>query len=207
MASHAGMTSEEFEKLVKDWMATATHPKTGKHYNEMIYQPMVELLQYLRADQFKTFIVSGGGVDFMREAISKVYGIPYEQIIGSSVKYHYIDDTSSGNSTIFREPELNSFDNNEVKPENIQLHIGKVPIIAVGNSDGDLQMLRFADNNNKDGKSLEIIVHHDDAIREYSYDRGAEQILKEADKNSCNIVSMKNDFLNIYSRKNLTTLN
>lgn len=205
--TESNITQTNFNELVEEWIKTAKHPQKQVRFVELVYQPMIELVNFLKDNKFKTFIVSGGGVDFMREALSKVYGIPYEQIIGSSVKYRYIDDSSSGNSTIFRKPELNSFDNNEVKPENIQLHIGKVPIIAVGNSDGDLQMLTYTDDNNKDGNSLEIIVHHDDAIREYAYDRGAEQILKEADKNGWNIVSMKNDFLNIYSRKNLITLN
>ena len=205
--TESNITQTNFNEMVEEWIKTAKHPQKQVRFMELVYQPMIELVNFLKDNKFKIFIVSGGGVDFMREALSKVYGIPYEQIIGSSVKYRYIDDTRSGNSTIFREPELNSFDNNEAKPENIQLHIGKVPVIAVGNSDGDLEMLTYTDDNNKDSKSFEIIVHHDDAIREYAYDSGAEKILIEAEKRGWNVVSMENDFLNIFPMKNMTDIN
>lgn len=207
LITHSNITQTDFNDMVEQWINTAKHPQKHVRFVELVYQPMIELVNFLQDNQFKTFIVSGGGVDFMREALSKVYEIPYEQIIGSSVKYRYIDNAGSGNSTIFREPELNSFDNNEAKPENIQLHIGKVPVIAVGNSDGDLEMLTYSDDNNEDNKSLEIIVHHDDAIREYAYDSGAEKILKEAEKRGWNVVSMENDFLNIFPIKNITNIN
>ncbi len=173
----------------------------------MVYQPMIELVDFLKDNHFKTFIVSGGGVDFMREALSKVYRIPTDQIIGSSIKYQYINGTNPGNSNIFRKQELDSFDNNEVKPENIQLHIGKVPVFAAGNSDGDLQMLTYTDDNNNRGKSLEILVHHDDGVREYSYDKGAEKVLEEAQNRNWNVVSMKDDFVRIYPFENGTRMN
>jgi haloacid dehalogenase-like hydrolase len=194
----SNITQPEFNQLVDKWAKTAQHPQTHTRFVAMVYQPMIELLDYLEDNHFKVFIVSGGGVDFMREALSKVYGIPTDQMIGSSIKYKYVNGTEGRNSTIFREPELDSFDNNEVKPENIQLHIGQVPIFAAGNSDGDLQMLTYADDNNKAGKSLEILVHHDDGVREYSYDKGAENVLQEAKHRDWDVVSMKNDFGQIY---------
>lgn len=195
--THSNISQTEFNDLVDQWAQTAKHPQTNKLFIDMVFQPMVELLNYLKANQFKTFIVSGGGIDFMREALSQIYGIPPEQIIGSSVKYQFID-SNTGNSTIFRKAELNSFDDKAEKPVNIELHIGKVPVIAVGNSDGDLQMLKYVDDNNAHGKSLEIEVHHDDKIREYSYDTRAENILKEAKNRNWIIVSMANDFKEIF---------
>jgi hypothetical protein len=162
-------------------------------------------LHFLRVNQFKEFIVSGGGVDFMRESLSSVYEIPKDQIIGSSLKYKFVDkinntnnDINNNKSFIFREPVLDSFDNTYEKPANIALHIGKVPIIVGGNSDGDLQMLEYADDNNPIGKSLEILIHHDDPIREFSYDKGAEKVLEESKERNWNIVSMKDDFVTIF---------
>jgi hypothetical protein len=207
LLTHSNITEPEFNNMVETWAKTASHPQTHKRFVEMIYQPTIELLDFLRDNQFKTFIVSGGGIDFMREALSTVYGIPPDQIIGSSVKYQYINGTDGGNSTIFREQELDSFDNNEVKPENIQLHIGKVPVFAAGNSDGDLQMLMYTDDNNNPGKSLEILVHHDDPVREYSYDKGAENVLKEAQNRNWTVVSMKDDFKEIYPVQNSSNSN
>jgi haloacid dehalogenase-like hydrolase len=198
LLTHSNITQPEFNNLVKMWAMTAQHPQTHKRFVEMVYQPMIELADFLKDNQFKTFIVSGGGVDFMREALSSVYGIPPEQIVGSSIKYRYINGTEQGNSTIYRKQELDSFDNNEVKPENIQLHIGKVPVFAAGNSDGDLQMFNYTDDNNNPGKSLEILVHHDDPVREYCYDKGAENVLKEAQKRNWTVVSMKDDFKEMY---------
>jgi hypothetical protein len=198
LLTHSNITEPEFNNMVEVWAKTAQHPQTHKRFVEMVYQPMIELVDFLKDNQFKTFIVSGGGVDFMREALSSVYGIPPDQIIGSSIKYQYVNGTDQGNSTIYRKQELDSFDNNEVKPENIQLHIGKVPVFAAGNSDGDLQMLNYTDDNNNLGKSLEILVHHDDCVREYCYDKGAENVLEEAQKRTWNVVSMKDDFKEIY---------
>jgi haloacid dehalogenase-like hydrolase len=199
LLTHSNITQSEFNKMVEKWAETAQHPQTQKRFVEMVYQPMIELVDFLKANQFKTFIVSAGGVDFMRIALSNVYGIPPDQIIGSSIKFRYIKGTEDGRySTIVREQELVSFNDKEVKPENIQLHIGKVPVFAAGNSDGDLQMLTYTQDNNSPGKSLEVLVHHDDGIREYSYDTLAENVLKEAQRQNWNTVSMKDDFRIIY---------
>jgi phosphoglycolate phosphatase-like HAD superfamily hydrolase len=207
LITHSNISQTEFNSLVSEWIKTAKHPVTNKKFVDMIYQPLLELLDYLSANEFKIFIVSGGGIDFMRQALSSVYGIPPEQIIGSSIKYEYVDKINSnespdldynGTSFILRKAELNSFNNDYEKPANIQLHIGKVPVIAVGNSDGDLQMLEYADDNNPTGKSLKILIHHDDPIREFSYDKGAEKVLEESKKRNWNIISMKDDFATIF---------
>lgn len=207
LLTESNITQPQFNNMVEMWSETAQHPQTHRRFVEMVYQPMIELVDFLKDNHFKTFIVSGGGVDFVREALSKVYGIPTDQIIGSSIKYQYINGTDPGNSTIFRKQELDSFDNNEVKPENIQLHIGKVPIFAAGNSDGDLQMLTYTDDNNNRDISLEILIHHDDAVREYSYDKGAEKVLEESQNRNWNVVSMKDDFVRIYPFENSTRMN
>ena len=167
MATHAGMTTEEFEKIVNDWIATAKHPKTGKLYTEMVYQPMLEVLTYLRANGFKTFIVSGGGIEFMRPWAERVYGIPPEQVIGSSIKTKY--EVRDGKPVIVRLPELNFIDDKAGKPVGIQQHIGRRPVIAVGNSDGDFEMLEWTTSGN--GPRFGLIVHHTDADREWAYDR------------------------------------
>jgi hypothetical protein len=205
LLTHSNITQPEFNNMIEKWAETAQHPQTQKRFVDMVYQPMIELIDFLKDNQFKTFIVSGGGVDFMREALSDVYGIPPDQIIGSSIEYNYINGTDGGgNSTIVREPELVSLDDKEVKPENIQLHIGKVPVFAAGNSDGDLQMLTYTDDNNNPGKSLEILVHHDDGVREFAYDTRAENVLKEAQSQNWTTVSMKDDFRIIYPNTNST---
>ena len=205
VTTHSNISEIEFDNLVKIWAQNATHPETKRLFVDMVYQPMLELLHFLKTKQFKEFIVSGGGVDFMREALSSVYEIPKDQIIGSSLKYKFVDkinntnnDINNNKSFIFREPVLDSFDNTYEKPANIALHIGKVPIIVGGNSDGDLQMLEYADDNNPIGKSLEILIHHDDPIREFSYDKGAEKVLEESKERNWNIVSMKDDFVTIF---------
>ena len=141
MATHAGMSTEEFEKIVRDWIATARHPKTGRPYNEMIYQPMVELLRYLRANGFKTYIVSGGGVEFMRPWVEATYGIPPEQVIGSTIKTKF--EVRDGKPVIMRLPEVDFIDDKEGKPVAINKFIGRRPIASFGNSDGDLQMLQW----------------------------------------------------------------
>ena len=167
MATHSGMTTDEFEKSVTDWLATAKHPVTGKPFTGMIYQPMLELLAYLRANDFKTFIVSGGGIEFMRPWTEKVYGIPPEQVVGSSggLKYELRD----GTPVIVKTPDLVLNDDKEGKPVGIQRHIGRRPIAAFGNSDGDFQMLEWTTSGK--GKRLGMIVHHTDAEREAAYDR------------------------------------
>ena len=167
MATHAGMTTEEFEQIVKDWIATAKHPKTERPYTEMVYQPMLELLAYLRANGFKTFIVSGGGIEFMRPWTEKVYGIPPEQVVGSSIKTKF--ELRDGKPVLVRLPELNFIDDKAGKPVGIQQHIGRRPIAAFGNSDGDLQMLQWTDRRQR--RPLRLIVHHTDAEREWAYDR------------------------------------
>ncbi len=167
MATHAGMTTEEFEQIVSDWIATARHPQTGRLYTEMVYQPMLELLAYLRANGFKTFIVSGGGIEFMRPWAERVYGIPPEQVIGSSIKTKF--EMRDGRPVLVRLPEIDFIDDKDGKPVGIQSHIGRRPLAAFGNSDGDLQMLQWTAAG--DGARFCLYVHHDDAAREWAYDR------------------------------------
>jgi phosphoserine phosphatase len=195
--TESNISQTEFNNVVGNWSQTAKHPQTDMLFVDMRYQPMMELVDYLKKNEFKPFIVSGGGVDFMRESISSLYGIPPEQIIGSSEKYQF-NDTNTTRSFIFKEPELNSFNDKAEKPVNIQLHIGKVPVMAIGNSDGDLQMLSYVDDNNPFGEALMVLIHHDDPTREYSYGKGAENVLKEAQNRSWTVVSMKQDFREIY---------
>ena len=200
MVTHAGMTTEEFEQIVKDWIATAKHPKTGRLYTEMVYQPMLELLAYLRANGFKTFIVSGGGIEFMRPWTEKVYGIPPEQVVGSSIKTKY--EMRDGKPVLVRLPELNFVDDKTGKPVGINSHIGRRPIAAFGNSDGDQQMLEWTQGGT--GARLMVLVHHDDAEREWAY--GAESkigtfsdaLMAEAKKNGWVVISMKKDWKVIF---------
>jgi phosphoserine phosphatase len=199
MATHAGMTTEEFDKIVRDWISTAKHPKTGKLYTEMVYQPMLELLAYLRANGFKTFIVSGGGIEFMRPWSEKVYGIPPEQVIGSSIKTKF--EVRDGKPVIVRLPELNFIDDKAGKPAAIQHHIGRRPIFAAGNSDGDFQMLEWTTSGK--GARLGLIVHHDDAEREWAYDRRSpigklDRGLDEAPQRGWTLVSMKNAWKTVH---------
>ncbi len=195
MATHAGMTTEEFEKIVSDWITTAKHPKTGKLYTEMVYQPMLEVLHYLRANGFKTFIVSGGGIEFMRPWAGRVYGIPPEQVVGSSIKTKY--EVREGQPVMVRLPELNFIDDKEGKPVGIQQHIGRRPIMAFGNSDGDFQMLQWTAAGA--GPRFCLYVHHTDATREWAYDREShigklDKGLDEAPKRGWSVVSMKDDW-------------
>lgn len=195
MTTHAGMTAEEFESVVLDWVATAKHPKTGRLYTEMIYQPMLELLDYLRANGFKTYIVSGGGIDFMRPWAERIYGIPPEQVIGSSVKVEYKD--SADGSQLMRLPEVNFIDDKAGKPVGIHYYIGRRPVAAFGNSDGDFEMLEWVTSGN--GARLGAFVHHDDAEREVAYDRDShigrlDRGLDEAPKRDWSLISMKNEW-------------
>src|SRR5262245_13468468 len=167
MATHAGMTTEEFEKIVPDWFATAKHPKTGRLYTEMVYPPMLELLAYLRANGFKTFIVSGGGVEFMRVFAERVYGIPPEQVVGSTGKQKL--EVRDGKPVLVKLPAVDFVDDKEGKPVAIQKFIGRRPIAAFGNSDGDLQMLQWTAAG--PGPRLCLFVRHTDAEREWAYDR------------------------------------
>ena len=200
MATHAGTTTEEFDRIVKDWIATAKHPKTGRLYTEMVYQPMLELLAYLRANGFKTFIVSGGGIEFMRPWAERVYGIPPEQVIGSSIKTKY--EVRGGTPVLARLPELNFIDDKEGKPVAIHEHIGRRPIAAFGNSDGDFQMLEWTTAGA--GPRFAMIVRHDDAAREVAYDRESSigrlaRGLDEAATRGWVVVSMKQDWRRVFS--------
>lgn len=199
MATHAGMTTEEFEKLVKDWIAIAKHPKTARPYTEMVYQPMLEVLDYLRGQGFKTFIVSGGGIEFMRPWVEKVYGIPPEQVVGSSIKTRF--EIRNGNPILVRLSELNFIDDKEGKPIGINSRIGRRPIAAFGNSDGDLQMLQWTTAGK--GARFALFVHHTDAEREWAYDRNSsigrlDKGLDEARANGWTVVDMKQDWKVIY---------
>ena len=199
MITHAGMTTDVFDKTVKDWMDTATYLKTGRHYNEMIYQPMLELLNYLRANGYKTFIVSGGGIDFMRSWTEQAYGIPPYQVVGSSVKSKY--DTTGKQPVLIKLPELNFNDDKLGKPVGIYQYIGKRPVFTAGNSDGDYAMLQYTSTGS--GPRFGMYVHHDDSLREYYYDRapGLAQLnrgLDDAAKYHWLIVDMKNDWKKIY---------
>jgi len=199
MATHAGMTTDEFQKTVKDWLATARHPKFKRPYTELVFQPMLELLAYLRANGFKTFIVSGGGVEFMRAWAEGVYGIPPEQVVGSSIKTKY--DLRDGVPVIVRLPEMNFIDDKAGKPVGISQYIGRRPVAAFGNSDGDFQMLEWV--TTAKGARFGLLVHHDDAEREYAYDRKSpfgrlDRGLDEAPKRGWTVVSMKRDWKRIY---------
>ena len=199
MATHAGMTTAEFEKIVNDWFATAKHPVSGRPYTEMVYQPMLELLTYLRANGFKTFIVSGGGIEFMRTFAEQTYGIPPEQVIGSSIKTKF--ELRDGKPVLVRLPELNFNDDKAGKPVAINQHIGRRPIAAFGNSDGDLQMLEWTAAGA--GPRFCLYVRHTDAEREWAYDRepGLAQLdkgLDEAAAKGWTVVDMKRDWKIIY---------
>jgi hypothetical protein len=199
VATHAGMTTEAFEKIVTDWMATASHPRFQRPYTELVYQPMLELLAYLRANGFKTFIVSGGGIEFMRPWSEQVYGIPPEQVMGSSIKTRF--QMRDGRPTLFRLPEVNFVDDKAGKPVGINEHIGRRPIAAFGNSDGDLEMLQWTTMGG--GARFGLIVHHTDAEREYAYDRQAhfgklDKALDAAALNRWTVVDMKRDWKRVF---------
>jgi hypothetical protein len=202
MTSHTGITTDEFSNIVKEWINTAKHPKTGKLYKEMAFQPMTEVLEYLRANDFKTYIVSGGGVDFMRPWTEEVYGIPEEQVIGSSIKAAY--EIRDGKPVLIKLPEINFIDDKEGKPVGIHQYIGKKPVAAFGNSDGDLQMLQYTASNNF--KSLVVYIHHTDSIREWAYDRNShigklDKGLDEAVAKGWTVADIKSDWKNIYLNK------
>ena len=203
MTTHAGMTTEEFEKIVKGWISTAKHPKTGRLYTEMVYQPILELLAYLRANGFKTFIVSGGGIEFMRPWTERVYGIPPEQVIGSSIKTRF--EMRDGKPVLMRLPEINFIDDKAGKPVGIQQHIGRRPIAAFGNSDGDLQMLQWTTAGS--GPRFALILHHTDAEREWAYDRTSsvgrlDKALDEATTKGWTVVDMKKDWKIVFPSMN-----
>jgi phosphoserine phosphatase len=199
MATHAGITTDEFAKVVREWTTTARHPKTRRLYTEMVYQPMLELLAYLRASGFKTFIVSGGGVEFMRPWVERVYGIPPEQVVGSSIKTRY--EVRDGTPALLRLPEMNFVDDKAGKPVGIQSHIGRRPIAAFGNSDGDLEMLEWTCAG--PGSRFCLFVHHTDDTREWAYDRSSsigrfDKALDVARSRKWTVVDMKRDWKVIY---------
>jgi len=199
MATHAGNTTEEFSQAVKDWLTTAKHPKTGRPYTDMVYQPMLELLAYLRANGFKSYIVSGGGIEFMRPWTERVYGIPPEQVVGSSIKTKF--EMRNGQPALVRLPEVNFIDDKAGKPVGINQHIGRRPIASFGNSDGDLQMLQWTAAGK--GARYMLIVHHTDAEREWAYDRKSkighlDKALDESLNRGWTMVDMKKDWKIIY---------
>jgi phosphoglycolate phosphatase-like HAD superfamily hydrolase len=200
MATHSGMTTDEFDEVVRAWVASAKHPKTQRLYTEMVYQPMLELLTYLRANSFKTFIVTGGGIDFMRPWAERVYGIPPEQIVGSSGKLKL--EVRNGKPVLVKLPDVNFIDDKAGKPIGIQMHIGRRPILAFGNSDGDLQMLQWTLAGS--GARFVGLVHHTDGEREYAYDRQShigklDKALNEATANKWTIVDMKKDWKRVFA--------
>ncbi len=199
MASHADMTTEEFETIVKKWLATSKHPRFDKPFTDLVYQPMLELLQFLRDNDFKTFIVSGGGIEFMRPWVEEVYGIPLDQVVGSSIKTEY--DYNNGNPVIKRLPEMDFIDDGSGKPIGIHKFIGKKPVFASGNSDGDLQMMQWTASNKY--KSFMLYLHHTDDDREWAYDRESsfgrlDKGLDEAKEKGWTVVDMKMDWKYIY---------
>ena len=198
-ATHAGMTVDEFTASVAGWLATARHPRFDQPYTQMVYQPMLELLEYLRANEFKTFIVSGGGIDFMRVFSEDVYGIPPEQVVGSSGVTAF--ELRDGEAVLVKQPEIEFVDDKEGKPVGINRFIGRQPIAAFGNSDGDLAMLQYTAAG--DGPKLMVLVHHDDAEREWAYDRDSsvghlDAALDEAQDRGWTVISMRNDWERVF---------
>ena len=194
-ATHSGMNEEEFDPIARDWLAKTRHPKFGRLFKECAYQPQFELLNFLRQNGFKTYIVTGGGIDFVRACSEEIYEIPREQVIGSSQKLRF--EVNEGRGGLMKLAELNSFDDREAKPQNIALHVGRRPILAFGNSDGDLAMLRYAKTGK--GPRLALLLHHDDAEREVAYDREfrlspLNEALAKAAEYGITVVSMKRDW-------------
>lgn len=199
MATHAGMTSADFAGIAGDWIGSARHPRFGRPYTELVYQPMLELLHYLRANGFKTYIVSGGGIAFMRPWTEQVYGIPPEQVIGSQIELAY--EVRDGQPVLVRQAAIAFIDDKAGKPVGIARHIGRRPILAVGNSDGDYQMLEWTTAG--PGRRLGLLVHHDDGEREYAYDRDSHigrlsQAMDDAAAKGWVLVSMKRDWNPIF---------
>jgi len=206
MASHAGMSTADFETIVKEWFTTATHPRFKHPYTELAYKPMVELLEYLRANDFKTYIVSGGGIEFMRPMTEAVYGVPPEQVIGSSIKTKY--EITDGKPALMRLPELNFIDDKTGKPVGINMYIGRRPVAAFGNSDGDREMLEWTAAG--DGARLAMLVFHDDAEREYAYGPAnglpntkfgtfSQSLMDEVKRSGWVVISMKDDWERIFA--------
>lgn len=202
MATHAELTTEEFEQAVKKWLSTARHPTSGRPFTEMVFQPMLELINYLKANDFKVFIVSGGGIDFVRVFSEEVYGIPRERVIGSSIDAKY--QVRDGKPVIVKLPSIDLIDDHEGKPVGIHRYIGRRPILAVGNSDGDFEMLEYTTSGS--GLRLAMIVHHDDTEREWKYDRESSigrlvRGLDEGPGRGWQIISIKNDWNRVHPAK------
>ena len=198
-ATHAGMSEEEFERLAHPWLDRARHPKLGRRFIDCTYQPQLELLELLRAHEFRNFIVTGGGMDLVRSFAESAYGIARERVIGSSVKMHF--ELRPGRAILWKSNAVNSFDDREAKPENIGLHIGRRPLLAFGNSDGDLPMMLYARNGA--GPRLALLLHHDDAEREFAYDRDfalspLTDALDRAEDLGVTVVSMKQDWKTVF---------
>lgn len=203
MASHTGMSTTLFETIVAEWLRDARHPKLEKPYTELRYQPQLELLRYLEAKGFKTFIVSGGSVEFIRVFSEEVYGIPRERVIGTSIETRY--EVQGGKPTLLRLPKIDHVDDKAGKPVGIHQHIGRRPILAFGNSDGDFQMLEWTTTGSA-GTRLGLLLHHDDATREFAYDRNSsvgklDQALDAASQSGWLVVSMKNDWNAVFAKK------
>ncbi len=199
MATHAGNTTTEFESIVEEWIAATRHPRFDRPYTDLIFQPMLELLSYLRASDFRVFIVSGGGIEFMRPWVEEIYGIPPENVVGSSIKTKF--EMRGGVPVLVRLPEIDFIDDKEGKPVGIHKFIGRRPIAAFGNSDGDLQMLQWTSAGG--GRRLILIVHHTDAEREWAYDRDShvgrlDRALDEAGEKGWVVVDMKRDWKTVY---------
>jgi haloacid dehalogenase-like hydrolase len=200
MATHANMSTEDFERVIRDWLSTARHPRFKQPYTDVVYQPMIELLAYLRANGFKTYIVSGGGIEFMRPWTDRVYSVPPAQVVGSSIKTRFM--LRSDTPILLRLPQINFVDDGPGKPVGINEHIGQRPIAAFGNSDGDLEMLQWT-TKAAATPCLALIVHHTDGEREYAYDRKShfgklDKALDAAALNNWTVVSMKNDWTRIF---------
>ena len=199
MATHAGMTTAAFANIVADWIATARHPRFDRPYTDLVYQPMLELLGYLRENGFKTYIVSGGGIEFMRVWAARVYGVPPEQVIGSSIVTHF--EMRDGTPVLVREDKIDFIDDKAGKPVAINKFIGRRPIFAFGNSDGDYQMLQWTASG--DGPRFMGLVHHTDAEREWAYDRNSavgrlDKALDDASKNDSIVIDMKRDWKRVF---------
>jgi haloacid dehalogenase-like hydrolase len=199
MVTHAGMTASEFSSIVTEWLANTRDPQFKRPHTELVYQPMLELMAYLRANGFKTFIVSGGGIEFMRPWAEKIYGVPPEQVVGSSIKTEFV--MRDGIPTLVRLPAVNFINDKAGKPVGINQYIGRRPIAVFGNSDGDLEMLQWTTLT--DGARLGLLIHHTDAEREYAYDRQSQfgrldVALDLAATNRWTVVDMKRDWKVIF---------
>jgi hypothetical protein len=199
MTTHAGNTTEEFEGIVKEWLSTARHPRFDRPYTDLVYQPMLELNMYLQNNNFKTFIVSGGGIEFMRPWVEQVYNIPRDQVVGSSIKTEFLIE--EGEPVIRRLPEIDFIDDKEGKPVGINRFIGRKPVFCSGNSDGDLAMMQWTASG--EGKRFMLYLHHTDSIREWAYDRDSSvgrlnKGLDEAEAKGWTVINMKEDWKFVY---------